>query len=352
MKNSPADTGTACHFALEKFVIAVYIDEVIEWDNVEYLKAQYELGYMQTFNSGDFSTPEFKDGAQMVANWYETYKHGLFARVLSCEVKESFPIQTSIGEIPFNYIWDRSDEIIEGEEYEVIDYKTFRMPVQPEELRLKVQARAYGVAAQVKWPHAKRIKVTFDLLRYGPVSVYFTREDNIESYRMLQREAERIIAADPDLIEPQINPDCKWCVVKTNCPALLHIQGLNTALTMSAEELAAKQLEISSALEALKYAKEQVDLMLMKEAENRNEFEFTEGDYEVALKSRPRRQVNSSSVAHIVGPELSAQYGNFTMGNIDIMLKSGVLDEETTAKVKAEITKVWSEPTPKVKKIS
>ena len=347
--SEPANIGTSVHYALEHFVEDVYLKGLYGWDEVKHLKAYYDLGYVETFNSTNYDTDAYRDGAEIVAKWYERNKAGLPNKVLSVETKENFPIKTSVGEIPWNFIYDRLDQIDE-ETYEVVDYKTIRQYHTPEMLKKKIQPRSYALAAQIKFPNAKRIWVSFDMLRHdGPVGVVFTREENADTYRYIKRAAERIIATDEDKAEETLNEECKWCIRKTSCETLAAANAGGTVYGLSVEQIAEKKLQIDSQILALKYAQEELDKQLLAEAENRDEFEFTAGNYEVAITARSTRKPNSNAIINIVGPELAAKYGNMTMTNIDKMLKSGELSDDMVRKIKANITTSWSEPSAKVK---
>lgn len=348
--SEPANVGTACHFVFENFVKAVYIDKVLKWDDIAAFKAFYDMGYTATFQNANFDTDAYADGAQLIAKWYDRWKSGLPNTVLSCEVKSTFDIKTSAGPIPWNYIYDRADQIGE-DEYEIVDYKSIRARLTMDDLKAKIQPRSYAVAGQIQWPHAKRIWVTFDMIRHDEtISVCFSREENIKTYRYMQRAAERIIAADREDVEPTVNAECKWCIKKSNCDALLKNVAAVTPLTMSLEQLAERKLLITSQLEGLKYADEEIDKAIMAEAEHEDAIEFDVGEYQIGFSSRSNRKANSAAIAHIVGPELSTKYGTFSMANIDKMLASGELDDATAKAVKAEISKTWSDPKPKVKK--
>lgn len=349
--SAPADVGSSCHYALEHFVNDVYLEKKYGWDNVAQLNSYYQLGYVEVFGSTNFDTPEFADGAQMVARWYDRFKNGLPNTVLSVEKKETFPVKTSIGEIPFTYIYDRLDQIDE-DTIEVVDYKTYRAPLKPEDLKRKIQPRAYALAAQIKFPKATRIWVTFDMLRYDTISAVFTRDENAATYRYIKRAAERIIATDEEDVEERLNDECKWCIVKTSCETLAKANAVGTIHGMSLEEIAQRRMEIADQILALKYADDALDAALVKEAEQRNEIEFNVGDYEVNITSRATRKPNSNAITRIIGPELTAKYGNMTMTNIDKMLKSGELTPDQERQVKGYVSTSWSSPSAKVKKKS
>ncbi len=347
--SEPADVGTTCHYALEHFVKDVYLEEKYAWEDVKQLDMLYKIGYVETFGNTDFDTDNFKDGAALVAAWYDRNKDGLPHKVLTCEVKRNFEVKTSVGPIPFNFIYDREDQISE-KEFHVVDYKSIRAYVKAEDLKKKIQPRAYALAAQILHPEAERIWVSFDMLRHdGIVGTVFNRDENAATYRYLKRAAERIIATNEDEAEEKLNDECKWCIRKTSCDTLLKADAGGSWHGMDAETAAARKLEVSSALLALKYADNELDKILLQEAEARDEFEFDLGNFEINVTARSQRKANSNAIINIVGPTLSAKYGNFSMANIDKMLASGELSADEVARVNAQITRTWSEPSAKVK---
>jgi hypothetical protein len=348
MSSKPADVGTTCHFALETFVKAACIDKIIEWDNVAFLNDMYRVGYVQTFGSADYDTPEFKDGAELIAAWYDRNKLGLSNTVISCEVKSHFPIKSKAGEIPFTYIWDRFDQIDETT-FEVIDYKSLRAYVTAEQLKQKIQPRAYALAAQIEHPEAQRIWVTFDMLRHGgPVGAVFTRDENAATYRYLQRAVNRIIDTDEDKTEERLNEECKWCIRKSTCETLLKSIAFGGIAGLSTDQLVRRRFDVANAVTALKYAQEELDTALFKEAESNDLVEWETDEFKVTFTARKMRKPNSHGIAAIVGPELCTKYGNFSMSNIDKMLKSNDLTPAQKAAVEKEIVATYSSPTPKI----
>jgi len=349
LSSQPADIGTSVHYALEHFVKDVYIDKKVGWDDIAHLNAYYQIGYVETFNTTNFDTEAYKDGAALVAKWYDRNKSGLENEVLSCEVKENFMIKTSAGDIPFNYIWDRADRL-EEDVYEVVDYKTIRARINPDDLKRKIQPRAYALAAQIKWPKAKRIWVSFDMLRHdAPVGVVFTRDENADTYRYLKRAAERIIATDEDKTVETINDECKWCIRKTTCESLTKSIAGGSPVGLSVDDIARRKLIISSQLMALKYADEELDALLSKQAEMEDTFEFDTENFNVKMTATPRRSVTDAhAVAAIVGPEITRDYGNFTVTSIDQMLKDKRLSTDQQRQIQAYIKTNWSSPRPKV----
>ena len=349
--NGAAMVGTACHYVLEHFVEKVYLDKTAQWSDWDLFLELYQTGYMKTFSSGDFSTPEYADGLDLVTKWYQRHASsgGLEGEVLSVEQKKTFPIKTSAGEIPFTYILDRLDKIADGV-YEVVDYKSIRAFTRPEDVKNKIQTRAYALAIQIEYPDAERIIVSLDMLRQGEkVGAVFTREDNVQTYRYLQRAAERIIATPEDETKETLNEECKWCIKKTTCETLAASVKAGSVNSLSLEQVAERKLLIDAQMLALKYAQDELDKVLLQEAARRDELEFEVGNLEVKVTARRTRKPNSSAIARIVGPEIAAKYGNFSVTNVDKMLKSGELTPAQYAAVTKEITTSFGEPSAKVK---
>lgn len=346
MSGKAADTGTAVHGALEHFVKGVFLDKEFEWNNKKLLTDLYKISYVETFNSADLETPEFYDGLELTNRWHERTE--ITDQVLSCEVKENFPLNTSLGRIPFNYIWDRSDQIDEVT-YRVVDYKTVRLPISPEEMKRRIQPRAYALAAQIKWPHAEKIWVTYDLLRHDPVGAVFTRDDNAAFWAYLKRAAERIISTPEGKSPETLNPECRFCIRKAQCGTLSQAITGGTIFSITANDAARRKLEIVSQIKALESLDAELDQILLKEAEAENKIDWVVDDVIVEITASKRRNVNSNAVANIVGPALTSKYGNFTLGNVDKMLKENELNEAQKTELRNLIGIKWGQPSAKVK---
>lgn len=350
-----ANIGTTCHGALEHFVKAVYIEKTHQpsWD---LLVQFYQIAYIETFQSADFDTPEYKDGIDLVKKWYKRTSFDGF-QVESCEVKETIEIPVMHnGEkvmIPFNYIMDRVDQISETE-FRVVDYKSVRMPIQPDELEGKIQARAYALAIQIKHPEAQKIRVVFDLLRYDPVGIIVTKEDNIAFWKYLKQAAQRIVDMDEDDVKPTLNLECGFCVIKATCP-LMTKNVLNGGVhSLSMEELVQKKLELEAQAKGGKYLLEEIEELLLKEAYNRDElsWQVMDGAFQVDVTMSRRRQVDASEVARIIGPDLFSKLGSITLGILDDLIKDPALSEDQQQALKKLIYYKNGDPKAKVKQIT
>lgn len=341
-----AEVGTAVHGALELFVKACYLERSHQ-PSLELIVDLYKMSYLQTFASADMDNDQFRDGLELTKKWYERTSFEGFT-VLSAERKDTFPIKTSAGEIPFNYIWDRCDDLGDGV-IRVVDYKTIRLPISAMGLKEKIQPRCYGLAAQIQFPEATRIKVEFDLLRYDRVGVVFSREDNAATWRFLKNSAERLIGTDENDPPEHLNPECKYCVRKASCKALktnilqggiFSVQDVNAAVK--------RRAEIQAAKDGLQVLQDELDTMILTHAEKEQIIEWETGEHKVNIAVKGQRNVDTSRAARVLGPDLMAQYGKLTLKDIDALLKGDDLTEEQKTELRGMIGRTYGAPYVKV----
>lgn len=348
--NSAADTGTAVHGGLELFVKACFIDKthtgLTRVQQKELLVTFYKMSYVQTFGTADMDTPEYKDGFDLTMKWFS--RTDLDAKqmvgVESAEVKQTIKVpynhpDGTQHELDFNYLMDRVDQIDEST-WEVIDYKTIRVPIQPDELETKIQARAYGLALQILHPEATKIKVTFDLLRHEPVTIWLSREDNIAFWRYLCAETQNIINTEESEVRPRLNPECGYCVKKFSCPLMtkniaaggifsLDVDGAVNMIDMLKSQMKANNLIIDQLEEKI---------MMHAAATDSLEWETSDGVHKVEITSQRRRSFPADKAAEIMGPDLFSQMGNMTLGNLEKIIKDESLDPIMRAKLQDLVT--------------
>lgn len=347
-----ANLGTAVHGGLELYVKACYIEKSHE-PSLKLLLDLYKMSYMQTFDSANLATPEFMDGAEMTEKWYKRTNFDGF-EVLSAERKDTFPIKTSVGDIPFNYIWDRADRLGDRE-YRIVDYKTIRLPVSAMGLKEKIQPRCYGLAGQIQFPDAERIWVQFDLLRHDPVGIVFTREDNIATWNFLKASAERLIATDENDPPEKLNPDCRYCVRNHNCLTLKkNVMAGGIFSITDANEAVERKAQLQYAMKAMEKMSGELDTIILQHAEKSKQIEWETPTTKVEITLQRRRQVDSERAARIIGPELMKQYGQLRLGDIDQLLRPAnpQLTDEQKKELKAMIYKTTGEPGVKVTPVS
>lgn len=359
--NVAANLGTAVHGALESYVKMVYLGKKTE-PSKKLLLDMFKLSYMEVFNTTSTDSVEYMEGYQMLETWFARTDVGDIRRVVSCEIKTFFEIPTSIGPIPFNYIWDRFDEIKPGV-FRVVDYKSNRWNITSADLQKKVQARCYGLAAAIQLKQQgveyERIWVQFDMLRHSPVGRVFTREDNLATWNFLVETAERLIAM-PDVddqgnriaLPERLNDSCNFCVRKAACNALkknILVGGVHSL--PSIEAAIDLRAEVEWQQKGLNALIAELDKKILGEARERDQESFESDRNELEITVGRQRKVDAEMVEMAIGPKLFEKYGSrgITMGTIDKLLKGKELTNKQKADVRSLIYMQTGEPRVKVR---
>lgn len=348
--NDAAMLGTSVHGACELWVQKCYIDKEME-PTLQLLLDFYQISFIATFGTADTDSELYRDGVSMLTKWHKRTSFDGF-EVLTVEVKKSFDVPYMLNgvkqTVPYNYVMDRMDKLPDGS-IRVVDYKSIRVPITSDQLRKKVQARSYGLAAQIEYPEAPRIFVEFDMFRHDPVGVVFTREDNANTWRYLKTEAQRIVDTPNEEAPEVLNSECQYCPRKAHCKTLnanINGQGIHSITPDQAVEM---KYRIQSQLKGLDRLLSEVDDLILMEAVQRDELEWDTPFGHVEIKGSRRRQAQTQTIADIIGPELMKKYGGLTMGNIDSLLTGTELTDEQKASVRACIS--WGQvgdPKPKI----
>lgn len=328
-----ANLGTAVHNALEGWVKSGEYRDTSAGFNI--LEKMFEKEFYDILG---LAPEEFKDGIDMLKDWYKrNHPFPDDIEVISTEVKSSFDLQTSIGPIPFNYIWDRCDRLPNGD-IEVVDYKTIRMAIPADKMKELIQVRAYALAAAIEFKgQYDRIWMSYDMLRHGaPVGVSFTREENEQTWKYLHNLAERVIAMDETNPPERVNSNCRWCIRKAMCKSLARVKdmgGLDGVEDMGT--IVARRAMFKNALDGMKNAIREMDDAILEHAGNEDMLEWEEGQTSVAIRARRMRNVDAETLRKMVPDDVWEDYGkkDITMGNFDKMLKDSRLDDDTRREV-------------------
>lgn len=335
IQNNAAMTGTSVHWALEEFVEKTVRSQQAEY-SLKTLLAFFDLGFMQTFGTSDLSGPEYEDGKQILTGWFPRQDF-TGVTVLSCEVKQSFPIPTSKGDIPFNYIIDRFDQLGDNE-YQVVDYKSNRMNINHDDLRDKLQARCYSLATRIKYPDAERIWVVFDMLRYDSVGVSFTRDDDIKTWHFLKRLTSRIVDwPENERVPETLNEGCGWCVRKSTCETLLKNVNVGGVFSLTMGEKIKTRAELDFQRRGVMNAIDELDKILLAEAKKEDLLDFDTPDYTMAVGMASRRSIDPERARKVLGEELFNQYGSqtLTVTAVDDIIKDASVPDKTKKALKA-----------------
>lgn len=341
--NQAANLGTAVHGGLELFIKACHIEKTHEptWS---FLQDCFKMSYLATFGGTEYGEG-FDAGIEMLQRWFmRTDFTGV--NVISAEVKNNFIIPTSIGPIPFNYIWDRFDGLPD-DVYRVVDYKSSVWAVRPEDLKKKVQARCYGLAAAIQLKQQqidyKKIKVEFDMLRHDAVGIVYTREEIAATWKFIKSTLEeKIIPTDPAHAPETLNPECRFCVRKSVCKALqtnISVGGIfGLPLEQAIDRRAALQFQIAGINASIK----ELDELIMEEAKTADVLEFESDMYRAYLApGRSNRKVDADRVEMVVGPEIFEEYGakQMAVGQWERLCKDKRLTPEQVKRIRTLVSK-------------
>jgi len=353
----PADLGTACHDALERYVRDVYMKKIApaSW---ELLFSYYKESYKEIFATVVIKGPVFEDGKAMLKSWFGRTDLS-DVQVLSVEEKHRFPLVTSIGEIPISYILDRLDYFErDGKKIiRVVDYKTIRKNISSDELRRMIQSRLYDLMIRIQYKgwDFDEVHVVFDLLRHDPVGVIFDRSDTIETYEWLRAEAERIIAAPDDNPPETLNAECNYCVRKVQCKTLQrNIAGGGIFTVTDVSHAASLREQAESQIKALESLKAELDEFLLTFGEQNDLIKWRDPNdqYEIQLSAQARRGISDTKrAAEILGAELMGEIGKINIGEIDKLLKSEEITEDQKVALRRLITRNVGELKVKVNKV-
>jgi hypothetical protein len=353
--NDAAMLGSSVHGGLEEFVKTVYVDGSAQ-PSLSLLLMFYKASYMKTFGTSDTDTVEYMEGYDMTTRWYErTVESGYFQKitgVVSVEVKSFFEVPTSLGPLPWNYIWDRFDQI-DDRRFKVVDYKTNRWDITSNDLTKKIQARAYGLACAIQLKSQgidyDEIWVEFDMLRHsGPRGIMITREQNASMWARIKHTAQEIVdtpthddEGNEIPIPETLNDMCGFCVRKVSCKAL-------AANIAAGGIMSVPNVEAAIDLRAFaEYQKKGLDSLIkdldkkiIAESKKRDQIDF-ESDLhtlEVGL-SRGNRDIDSHQAEKVIGAKLFDKYGKkgLPMTVVDKLLKGDELDAQQKAQLRGLI---------------
>lgn len=344
-----ASLGSSVHGALELYVKNCIMEPKMP-ATYEILLDFFKMSYMEVFQTSDTNTIEFLEGMEMLKRWHARTDFTTF-KVISCELKENFTLKTSIGDIPFNYIWDRHDQL-EEKVYRVVDYKTNRWGLNPADLRNKLQARSYALAAQIKYNDAERIWVEFDMLRHeGPVGIVFSRDDNIATWKHLKAEAERIIATPYDDPPETLNSECLFCPRSTTCKALLKNIDIGGVMSHSTPgELVDVRAQLEWQRKAVSSALTKLDEVILGRARAEDVLEYESDVNRLKVGVSSSRAIDAERAEHVLPPEVASQYmgKSLTITNVDKLLKGSELNDEQKRQLASLIYFKKGEPRIKV----
>lgn len=351
--NEPAKLGTCLHEALETYTNPSFMSNGM-WD-LEFLLTCFQAAYFKHFGM-DTNSEWYQQGMQILTGWHNRpYQKAEMheTNILSREVKESFPVpfvyQGVKGSVPCNYIIDRLDQTGENE-YRVVDYKSQRTPWGSEEMYGKIQPRIYSLAIQIKYPDAKSICVQYDYLRYEPQAVFFSKADNVITWKWLKQAVQRIVDTDVNNAPETLNDGCRYCIRKLSCNAVKSNLQVGGIFAYDIYTLSDRFAEMVHQLDAQKSALDNIEHELLTHAQQNGELEWYTDKSKVKVHIKKTRRVNYEKLSKIVPMEVLAEYPRVNLGDLDKIRLDPRLTAEQRSLLETAVDTTYGEPSIKVTK--
>jgi len=216
---------------------------------------------------------------------------------------------------------DRVDWI-DDETVEVIDYKTNHQLFTRDEVDTSLQMSLYEVAVRRLWPWAKKVKLTFWMLRHG-VRQETTRTeeqlaDALAYVETLGRQTETATE-----YPARLNTNCSYCDHRKQCPA--YADALKGKREFIAEDLAdlegvaREREEVARLAKALYARKEELEDILKAQLKERDE---------LVLGGVRYRMFATTSLDYPLEPTLSLLADATGLSRDEVLGKLGAIDKK------------------------
>jgi len=206
----PLKFGTAIHAVLERL-----IREHMEGEHVGPLSEDRALDlFRQAWAAENMTGIElFQAGIEILQAFVRDQGELDHRDVLAVEKEFRIPV----GRFSVLGFIDRVD-CVDDETVEVIDYKTNRLLFTRDEVDHSLQMSLYHLAARQLWPWAKKVRLTFHMLRHG---IRMQTERTADQLDTARAYVETLGAMTEEATEfpARLNPNCIYCDHRTHCPA-------------------------------------------------------------------------------------------------------------------------------------
>jgi RecB family exonuclease len=216
---------------------------------------------------------------------------------------------------------DRVDWI-DNETVEVIDYKTNHQLFTRDEVDTSLQMSLYEVAVRRLWPWAKKVKLTFWMLRHG-VRQETTRTeeqlaDALAYVETLGRQTETATE-----YPARLNTNCSYCDHRKQCPAYADaLKGKREFIVEDVADLegvAREREEVARLAKALYARKEELEDILKAQLKERDE---------LVLGGVRYRMFATTSLEYPLEPTLSLLADATGLSRDEVLGKLGAIDKK------------------------
>ena len=216
---------------------------------------------------------------------------------------------------------DRVDWI-DDETVEVIDYKTNHQLFTRDEVDTSLQMSLYEVAVRRLWPWAKRVKLTFWMLRHGVRQETKRTEEQLADalayVETLGRQTETATE-----YPARLNSNCSYCDHRKQCPAYADaLKGKREFIASDLADLEAvakEREEVARLAKALYARKEELEDILKAQLKERDE---------LVLGGVRYRMFATTSLDYPLEPTLSLLADATGLSRDEVLGKLGAIDKK------------------------
>lgn len=216
---------------------------------------------------------------------------------------------------------DRVDWI-DDETVEVIDYKTNHQLFTRDEVDTSLQMSLYEVAVRRLWPWAKKVKLTFWMLRHGLRQETTRTEEQLADalayVETLGRQTETATS-----YPARLNTNCSYCDHRKQCPAYADaLKGKREFIVEDLADLegvAREREEVARLAKALYARKEELEDILKAQLKERDE---------LVLGGVRYRMFATTSLDYPLEPTLSLLADATSLSRDEVLGKLGTIDKK------------------------
>ena len=247
----PLRFGKAVHAVLETL-----LREHMEQEREGALSEERAVAlWQEAWAAGELSgLAVFEAGLAILRSYVRRQGHVDHQDVLAIEKR----FELEVGPFTVLGFIDRVDRV-DDETVEVIDYKTNRLLFTREEVDSSLQMSLYHLAARQLWPWAKRVRLTFDMLRHD-LRMTTERDEEQLAAAVAYVETMGRMTEEAREFPARLNANCVYCDHRQDCPAYgAALQGQRSVICEDTGdlELVAREREEVARLSKILYARKQ-----------------------------------------------------------------------------------------------
>ncbi len=326
-----AEPGVPLKFGkLVHTVLEVLVSEHMEDERTGPLSVERALElYRESWASEGLTGIElFQEGLELLRGFIRDQGELDHRDILAVEKEFRLPVGrfTVLGFI------DRVD-CVDEETVEVIDYKTNRMLFTRDEVDHSLQMSIYHLAAQQLWPWAKKVRLTFHMLRHG---LRLRTERTPEQLESALHYVETMGQATEEASEfpARLNSNCIYCDHRSHCPAYADaLKGKREDIcedTADLEAVAREREEVAKLAKVLYTRKSELERVIKTHLEDQDE---------LVLGGVRYRMFNTTKVEHPFEPTMRVLAGATGLSRDELVDRLATIDKKALERlIKETIT--------------